>query len=239
MRDRVGVAVAALGARARDLAAFVLPQRCAGCGRDVDEGIPAPSILCDECLARVPRVSFPLCARCLSLGREAVGCRLHPDFVVWPAWLYDERAELVVHALKFGERTALAAYLGLELARAVPPPRPDGILAVPLHASRRRERGYNQAERLAAALAARLGAPLLEGVLVRSRATRPQTGLGPAARRRNLGAAFRVERPEWIAGRALLVVDDVITTGATLEAALATLAAAGARASATALCWAQ
>src|SRR5439155_15601564 len=128
-----------------------------------------------------PRISFSLCARGVSGGGEPVGCVLHPGFVVWPAWLYDERAELVVHALKFGERTGLARGLGVELARAVPPPRPDGVLAIPLHASRRRERGYNQAECLAEALAARLGAPLLDGVLARTRATRPQTGLGAAA----------------------------------------------------------
>ena len=237
----LGGAIARLGARALDLAAFALPQRCAACGRagSAPGAAPAPSLICEQCMARVPRLSFPLCARCLAREREPVGCRAHPEFTVWPAWLYDERAALVVHALKFGERTALGPRLALELVRALPRARPDGVLAVPLHATRRRERGYNQAELLAATLARHLGAPLLRDVLVRARATSPQTRLGPRERRRNLRAAFRVTRPEWIAGRTLIVVDDVITTGATLEAALSALGQAGARVSAATLAWAQ
>jgi ComF family protein len=145
----------------------------------------------------------------------------------------------VVHALKFQGRPGLAARLGAVIAGAVPPTyRPDLIVEVPLHAARRRERGYNQAARLAQALACELACPWLEGALERMRPTRPQTRLGPAARRTNLAGAMRVRVPEALAERSILIVDDVITTGSTLEACCDALARIGARPAAVALAWA-
>jgi predicted amidophosphoribosyltransferase len=113
------------------------------------------------------------------------------------------------------------------------------VLDVPLHAARLRERGYNQSAALADALADVLGAPRLPGALVRVRATPPQARLGPAARRANLAGAFAIERPARLRGRRVLLVDDVLTTGATLDAALAALHDAGADAAGVALAWAQ
>lgn len=221
---------------ARDLLDFALPQRCPGC----EAGACSEQLLCDACLARIPRLSFPLCARCLTRGREPGGCLAHPRHRVWAAWLYDERAALAVHALKYGERPSLAPFLARAMAQALPPaPRPDLILEVPLHAARLRERGYNQAARLAESLADAIGVPRIAGVLRRTRATRAQARLGPEARRRNLAGAFAVEHREWIEGREVLLVDDVITTGATLEACAEALIAAGARPTAAALAWAQ
>ena len=228
-------AVRARGARwARGLAAFALPQRCPGCGAPA-----GAALLCDACFARIPRLSFGLCARCLAASRDGVGCLAHPGFEVRAAWVYDERAAAIAHALKFAERDGLAPALAAELARVAPPGRIDAVIALPLHPARRRERGYNQAACLAAALAPCVAAPLLESALRRVRATAPQTGLGAAQRRRNLRGAFQVLNPRALAGRRVLLVDDVITTGATLEAALAALADAGARAAAVTLAWAQ
>jgi ComF family protein len=226
---------AALAALARDLLAFALPQRCPGCGIPAD---PA-RLLCDPCRARIPRLESALCARCLAAGREGVGCSAHPGSRVRAAWIYDERAACVVHALKYGARPGLARALGDEMARALPPGyRPDLVLEVPLHRTRRRERGYNQAAALADALAEAIAAPRLAGALVRTRATRAQARLGPAERRRNVSGAFRVAQPAALAGRTVLLVDDVLTTGATLESALAALGAAGAVATGVALAWA-
>ena len=227
--------IAGLAARARELAAFALPQRCEGCGAGADAERP----LCEPCFAAIPRLSFALCARCLARGRDGVGCRAHPEFEVRPAWVYEERAARVVHALKFAERPRVADALAAELARVAPPTRIDLVLALPLHGARRRERGYNQAERLAVGLARAIGAPFLAGAMRRIRATRPQTGLGPAARRHNLRGAFQVALPGALAGRRVLLVDDVVTTGATLEAALDALRETGARATAVALALAQ
>lgn len=219
----------------RDLIAFALPQRCPGCGVEAD---PA-RLLCDPCLARIPRLETALCARCLAAGRDGVGCLAHAGFQCRAAWIYDERAALVVHALKYGERPNLARALGTEMARALPPGyRPDLVVDVPLHRTRRRERGYNQAAALADALAEAIAAPRLAGALTRVRSTRAQARLGPAERRGNIAGAFRVERPAAMKGRSVLLVDDVMTTGATLESALATLAVAGADATGVTLAWA-
>lgn len=110
------------------------------------------------------------------------------------------------------------------------------IVPVPLHAARQRERGYNQAELLSLGLvraAAKSGAAAgmkLEGAdLIKVRATPPQTGLSPAARRENVRGAFSVRRPERIHDRVIVLVDDVMTTGATLSACALALKSAGAR----------
>jgi len=105
----------------------------------------------------------------------------------------------------------------------------DGIVPVPLHPARLAERGFNQAELLAAPCASHWGLPLLTRTLVRARATRPQTELDGAARRDNVAGAFRVSRPADVAGRRLLLVDDVLTTGATVAAAARVLRQHGAR----------
>lgn len=221
----------------RALADAVLPQRCPGCGAPAD----AERLLCGPCAARVPRLRAPLCARCLVEGREPSGCARHRAFRVFAAWVFDERAAAVVHALKYHDRPALAAPLGSELAAALPAAwrRPDLVLELPLHAARERERGYNQSAALARALADALGAPHLDGALRRTRATPPQARLGPAQRRANLAGAFTIERAGWLRGRRVLLVDDVITTGATLDAALAALHDAGAVAAGVTLAWAQ
>ena len=236
-RPGFGAAVlGALASAARGLEAFSFPQRCAGCGVPADPD----SLLCPECLASIPRLSMSLCVRCLEREREPVGCLRHPGFTVWPAWVYEERAALVVEALKFRERPGLAQRLGAELGRVVPAePAPDLVLEVPLHPSRHRERGYNQAALLADALSSQVAVPRLEGALERVRPTRPQVRLGSGSRRSNVAGAFRARRPGWLEGRKVLIVDDVMTTGATLHACLEVLAACGARAAGVVLAWAQ
>ena len=227
--------LAQASAAVRDLAAFALPQRCPGCGAEAD---PA-TFLCAGCTARIPRLETALCVRCLAAGHEPSGCHRHPGFASHARWVYDERAARVIHALKYGERTALARALGREMARALPPGyRPDLVVEVPLHPTRRRERGYNQAGLLSEALAGAIGAPRLPEAMTRVRATRAQARLGPAARRLNMAGAFRIDHPNALAGRSVLIVDDVLTTGATLESALESLARAGADARGIVLAWA-
>ena len=231
----------AAAAVAAGLEAFALPQRCPGCG--------APArperLLCDGCLAQTQPLAVPLCARCLARGAEPVGCIAHPGHAVWAGWVYDERVALLVHALKYGDRPGLARELSAVLARALPG-RPaasarsfDLVVEVPLHGARRRERGYNQAAVLAEGLADRIGVPHLADALERVRPTRPQARLGPAERRANQAGAFRARRPAWLTGRNVLIVDDVLTTGATLEACFDALSEAGAHPTGVTLAWAQ
>jgi ComF family protein len=102
------------------------------------------------------------------------------------------------------------------------------LVPVPLHPRRRRERGFNQAELLAAALGRRYGLVVASGVLVRRKDTAPQTGLSAAARRANVAGAFAVRHRGAVAGRLLVLVDDVVTTGATARVCAALLRGAGA-----------
>ena len=221
----------------RDALEFLLPQRCPGCGAPAD---PA-HLLCDACMARLPELSVPVCARCLRDGGPADGCVRHAGDRVHAAWVYDERVATLVHALKFGGRPGLARTHVGAMVRALPEKarRPDLVTSVPLHATRRRERGHDQAACLAEALADALGAPFVADVLRRVRATRAQSELGHDARRVNVRGAFEVIRPSWVDGRRVLLVDDVLTTGATMTEALATLRAARARTSGVTLAWAQ
>lgn len=219
-----------------DLLDALLPQQCAACALPLE----GAGVLCTRCLNAIPTLSVGVCARCLASDQEPVGCLAHPGFTVWPAWIYDQRAEQVIHALKFGGRRGLAGEMGPALARAgAHLASADLVSEIPLHRARQRERGYNQAALLAEALSRTLGVPRLPGLLERSRPTLAQARLGGLARRDNLRGAFHVTKAQWVRGRRVIVVDDVITSGATLEAAMAAFKEVEAHPVAVTLAWAQ
>lgn len=192
--------------------------------------------VCDACWAAM--LFDPEARLCANCSRPIAGgtgfcaeCADPPPFGrVWALGLHRGVLRTAVHHVKFRGRQALGVALGGYLAARVQEP-PEVIIPIPLHPSRQRDRGYNQAERIAAGLAAQLGAPVVEGDLVRLRRTGEQTRRDRAERWRNLAGAFGVRRgriPAW-AGRDALLVDDVLTTGATAAAAAAVLWATGAR----------
>ena len=142
--------------------------------------------------------------------------------------------------LKYHDRRSLAVDLGALLAEALEEQRaawqPEALVPIPIHPQRRRERGYNQSELLATAVSARTGLPVRDA-LERVRDTAPQVGLTTAARRKNVSGAF-APRASAAPGRRAVLIDDVQTTGATLEVAASALLAAGAHAVyALTLCW--
>jgi ComF family protein len=146
-------------------------------------------------------------------------------------WSYRPPLDAVVRGLKFGRLDYLGRHLAAALAEELGDRISgcDRVVPVPLHWRRRLSRGYNQAERIARPLAGRLGLPLVPA-LARRRATPPQSLLGRDERLANLRKAFRVTRPGRIRGLHILLVDDVATTGATLDAAARALKHAGAAA---------
>jgi ComF family protein len=135
----------------------------------------------------------------------------------------------LIHLFKYSGMRPLAGPLGGLLGAALPrEERFEVVVPVPLHWRRRWSRGFNQSDLLARATARRSGLPLCRAVR-RARATEVQAGLSHSRRRRNVADAFRVTAPEKIAGRRVLLVDDVMTTGATAGACAAALKRAGAR----------
>ncbi len=185
----------------------------------------ARAILCAQCAAELPRLAQPLCPRCAldSPGGQVCGrCLAQPPAfdATCAALAYDFPADALVHALKFRGELALAPLLASVLSEKVREP-VDHVIAVPLSPERLRRRGYNQAVEIARHLG-KVDVRLCERV----RDAPPQTELAYEERQRNVRGAFRCTRA--LAGASVAVVDDVMTTGATLEEIARTLKAAGA-----------
>ena len=195
------------------LRAALLPEVCLLC--DLPAG-PVPN-LCADCARALPRLD-----------------RRSRNRLV--AFAYLAPVSTLIHWMKFEANLPAALTLGTLLAEAIAEATtqagtlvPDAIVPVPLHRARLRSRGFNQALELARPVSRCLGLPLLARVCVRSRATRPQSGLDSAAdRRRNVAGAFSV-RQSLIGFRCIAIVDDVLTTGATARELARTLRAAGVR----------
>ena len=222
---------------------LVFPAVCPVCLTRSDD--PAHRPFCGSCWAALPVGLGPGCSVCgepfpgLAGVLPCEACRRTPPPYAFARAVapYRDGMREAIHALKYGRRAVLATPLGRLLAEPGAPALPappedwaDGLVPVPLHPTRLAERGFNQAELLAAPCAARWRLPVLGRALLRARPTLPQTDLDAAARRANVQDAFRVPRPADVRDRRLLLVDDVLTTGATVAAAARALRAAGAAA---------
>ncbi len=212
------------------LADLVAPPACAACG----EPLPSARALCARCEIGLSECDPAECVACgLRADRSGV-CRrcldrLAPLAGVRCAFVHDGPIAEAIHAFKYRGRDDLGGRLGGLLCRALPEPvAPDVLVApVPLHPRRLRERGFDQAWLLARALAGHRHLRAIPRLLRRVRHGRPQVGLDRQGREANVLGAFEAE-PE-ARGRDVLLVDDVLTTGATLRAAARALALAGAR----------
>jgi predicted amidophosphoribosyltransferase len=203
---------------------LLLPRRCVACGGPGDA-------LCVACRLDLRRLSAPRCERCgaptswpVERCRECAGRRI-AFASARAAVAYDDSARRLVAAWKERGLRTLAGVAAEIVGEAVPRPRAYTMSFVPADEDRRLKRGHNPAERLAAELGSRWDLPVVS-LLERPPGIRPQRGLSLAERRRNVRGLFR---PTGEAPNALVLVDDVYTSGATVSAAASALRKAGAR----------
>ncbi|HJU11118.1 MAG TPA: ComF family protein [Candidatus Binataceae bacterium] len=230
----------------RYLINFVFPPRCAAC--DIRMSIDTKARICEGCVQMIERIPEPICDKCgvplvvqdslrpdwcracidspPHFGRARAIARYRPgipeDGQVVPS---------IIRRHKYGRDQSLAVALAQCLGDTLPlnSHEYDLVIPVPLHRRRLRWRGFNQAALLGAAVASRMNCMMDAVTLARIRDTPPQTMQHSAERRLNVRGAFAVTRPARIANRKVLLVDDVMTTGGTLDECARTLLAAGAR----------
>jgi ComF family protein len=217
--------VAKLGGLALDL---LFPQKCIGCGRG---GL----VLCSECRASLPRVMPPLCPLC---GRPQPSGILCPGCVGWQASIdgirspfrFEGTVRQAVYQLKYRNLRVLAGPLARLLYDYLSSnPLPGEVLVpVPLHRKRLRERGYNQSGLLAHQLGKLTGLPVVDDCLVRERQASPQARSANVEERRDNVAGAFICRDDRLTDRGVLLIDDVATSGATLDACAEALKEAGA-----------
>jgi len=206
---------------------LLLPLRCLGCGREGD-------LICPSCRQSLPRIRLPLCQRCGATVREGnlcLACINHPLTIdgIRSALLFQGTVRQAVLQLKYKHLKALAAPLSQLLAEYLGshPLKGETIIPVPLYPKRLRQRGYNQASLLAQELGKLVGLPVEDDTLIRVKDALPQARTRSAIERRlNVRDAFACHRP--LEGKQILIIDDVCTTGATLDACAIALKAAGA-----------
>jgi ComF family protein len=231
---RAAAPLRSLFGRALDLA---LPTLCAACREPVGGGG-----LCAACWSRLSLIAPPYCERlgipfAYDPGPGVLSMQAIADPPAYhrarAAVRYDDVARKLVHSLKYGDRLDLAPTMGRWMARAGQEllAGADALIPVPLHWRRLWARRFNQSALLAKTIAQETGVAVADGTLKRVKATAQQVGLSQAERARNVQGAFGVsnERRADVAGRRLVLVDDVLTSGATSDACARTLLRAGAR----------
>jgi len=215
----------------RQLLDFALPPRCSACGVIVAEA----HSFCSDCWTKVAFLGTGGCATCgLPLqGTDADTCAVclaKPPRIARTrsAVAYDDISRGLAIRLKYGRKVAIAK----TMARFMAPLVADGgervLVPVPLHRTRLWDRGFNQSALVAAELARRLLIPAAPLAMSRTRRTPPLKGMSALQRRRAVAGAFRVRDPAAVAGKTVILVDDVLTTGSTAEACARALKRAGA-----------
>lgn len=219
---------------------ILFPRRCPVCGEIVK---PAGSLICPSCVRELSFVKSPVCKKC---GKEIVDetmefcedCMSHRHAFEYGVALlnYDETARRAMAQIKYNNKREYLDFFGAAMAKryekTIRRMEVDAIVPVPIHRSRLRWRGFNQAELLADILGERLGIPVRPELLVRTKRTLPQKELSASERLKNLTGAFCagqvLAQSDGVADvRRVLLVDDIYTTGSTIEACARVLRAAG------------
>lgn len=234
---RVRPPLASVWQRALDT---LFPPRCGGCGQF------SHPVFCERCAPQLRPIIEPCCANCgrtfdpLALGAEICAlCRARPPAFekARACWAFEGPPRPAIHRFKYNRRFAMAPRLARAMMQT-PAARvllgdwqPQCLVPVALHASRARARGFNQSALLARELGLLCDVPALD-LLERTRRTPPQVGLDLKARRQNVRDAFIVDEALWqsanLVGARILLIDDVFTTGATLDECARVLRKAGA-----------
>ena len=235
---RTYAALRVVGHAAGGLADLLLPRACVVC----DHSLAAHErgVVCGRCWTRLDSLPFPQCSRCghPHIRHTCRWCDLLPPFVRAVrsvCWAPSGSGGAIVHALKYDGWRAAADGMADRMARLAWPldvvEERRALVPVPLSKARLRERGFNQSELIARALATRWRIPVWTDLLSRERNTETQTRLTPSDRLRNVAGAFDVSSSvsSRLRGAHLVLVDDVVTTGATLNACAEMLVQAGAR----------
>lgn len=214
---------------------LLYPRRCPVC----DQIVAAPDILIHPaCLKKLSIIKQPSCKRC---GKEVFSdaaeycfdcIRRQRSFDAGAALLnYNQAARRSMMAVKYNNRREYldfyAEAMGIRFQSRVAVWNPQVLIPIPVHRSRKRQRGFNQAEELAQRLSRRFELPLETGLLLRNKKTLPQRELNPKERMENLRTAFEVMTTECTMPEAILLIDDIFTTGSTMEACTRVLKKAG------------
>lgn len=217
----------------------ILPPVCHICHSYIPNA--APLHICPTCFDLLPPVLSPLCPLC---GIPFVGtggdhrcgsCVVTPPHFdsALAGFLYEGPIRDLIHSFKYNQKTHLRKPLALLTLKGIHERvsglNPDIIVPVPLHSSRLRQRGFNQAVLLGRLLSCHLNLPMLADALIRTRQTEPQIELSAAERRTNVKGAFAVKRSDAVIGKRVLLLDDIMTTGSTLDECAKELKKAGAK----------
>lgn len=220
---------------------FILPPRCIKCGKILSEH----NGLCHDCFSKIQFISAPYCACCgrpffnesgLTFGKkqlcgQCLQQKKHLFVMQRSSFIYDDESKNLILDFKFKDKTVYAETLAGMLFTAghdIWRQKPDVIIPVPIHALRLLHRRYNQSALLAKNLSLKTNIPVDYLSLVRRQNTIPQVKLSGEARRRNLKKAFCVDNPKNIKGKNIVLIDDVETTGSTLNECAKVLKQAGA-----------
>lgn len=219
---------------------FFFPRVCVSCGKDLP--FDTHDFLCASCKAQLVRPGPLICVRCgvelPSGGAHCFACRgskgaTYKCKLIRSAFVFNTPSRALVHALKYQGADYVAPFMGRLMSERYKEltelGQEDLVIPVPLFPKRQRKRGYNQSELLAHAFATEALLALDTTSLVRTRDTLSQTKLGRKGRLENMTGAFACKNPQAVKGKTILLIDDVATTGATLEGCAMALRAAGAK----------